>query len=96
MDKSAYVAVVQDIISAGKHGPYAVTKCEDVGSVTFSLNEETWKEKECPKPGTVVVLSRLIKKRAGWRANSARLFKPADEKTPSKKQTAKSKQKGAS
>ena len=96
MNKDAYVAVVQKVISVGKHGPYVVTKCDEIGSITFSLDKETWQEKESPKPGTVVVLSQVIKKRAGWRANSARFFKPADEKIASKQQTANSKKKGAS
>ena len=97
MDKKIYRAVVQKVVlareSQGKHerGPYVVTRCERFDdSVTFSLDKDTWSESESPKPGTIVLLSKIVKKRAGWRANSVRLLEPADE------QKAKSKQKGAS
>ncbi len=90
MGQKTYNAVVQATIKAGEHGPYAVTKCDGLeGSVTFSLVPPAWPEKEWPEPGSVVVLSQVHRKRAGWRANHSRFFKPADQ------QTAKSKQKGA-
>ncbi len=88
MDKESYQAVVQKVVHEGKHGPYVVTKCEAVetGTVTFSYDEETWHEKKEPKPGNVVLISGVIKKRAGWRATSARFLEPADEQTANRKE----------
>lgn len=79
-------AIVQKIIHNGKHGPYAVAKSEELGSVTFSLGEDVWREKDLPEPGTFVLLSDLRKKRAGWRANSGRYVKPSDEQKTRKEQ----------
>lgn len=81
-------AIVQKIVRDGKHGPYAVAKSEELGSVTFSLGEDVWSEKDMPEPGTFVLLSDLRKKRAGWRANSGRYVKPSDEQKPRKEQRA--------
>lgn len=101
MDVEEYTAVVQSVIPRrepeGKHerGPYVVTKCDKFDTVTFSLDEVTWKEKRSPRPGDVVVLSQITKKRAGWRADSARFFSLADEqKANSNKQTENRKEQG--
>jgi len=75
-----YRAVVQKIVSNGKHGPFAVAGSEELGSVTFSLSATVWKGEQWPETGTYVVLSQVMKKRAGWRANHGRLLKPSDEK----------------
>lgn len=74
-----YKAVVQGVFPKGKHGPYAIASSKEVkGRITFSLTE-AWEEDEFPEPGHFVILSGLTKKRAGWRAQHARFFKPEDE-----------------
>ena len=82
-----YQAVVEKIIPSGKHGPYAVARHEDeaIGVITFSLDAKVWQEKQYPEPGTIVVLSEVCKKRAGWRAMNGRFLKPSDQH-PSRKQ----------
>jgi hypothetical protein len=80
-DKTIYRAIVEKIIPKGKHGPYAVARCDGLGTgtVTFSLTPKVWPEKESPEPGMYVVLSEVRKKRAGWRAQNVRFLKPSDE-----------------
>jgi hypothetical protein len=77
---TTYEAVVQKIVSDGRHEAYAVCIVEKPKklSVTFSLRSRVWSEKRRPEPGEVVVLSHLTEKRAGWRANKAR-FKTVDD-----------------
>lgn len=76
---SDIVAVVQDVCN-GKHGRYAVATSEAIkGSITFSL-DSAWKESELPESGTFIVLNGLRKKKAGWRATSARFLNLSDEK----------------
>ena len=70
--------VVQKVVRNGQHGSYAVARDEKLGSVTFSLNAEVWKERRHPEEGSEVVLEDFEKKRAGWRAMSARFFRPED------------------
>lgn len=84
-----YQAVVQKIIPGGKHGPYAVASSDQLGSVTFSLDSNVWQEDDWPDPGTCVVLSRIRKKRAGWRAQNGRFFQPFDEKNQNQNQNQK-------
>ena len=84
MEDKSYEVVVEKIIPNGNHGPYGVGKVDDLGPVTFSLKPEVWKEKVWPEPGTYVVLSQVIKKRAGWRAQHGRFLQPSDEKKRSK------------
>ena len=80
MEDSRIKAVVQDVIQKGKHGPYAVASTEGVkGTITFSLTEPVWKEKDWPEPGHQVVLADLRKKSAGWRAQEGRFLRPSDE-----------------
>lgn len=74
-----YKVVVEKIISGGKHGPYAVARSDELGSITFSLDRNVWQEKDCPEPGTYVMLSRVRRKRAGWYAKHGRFFEPSDE-----------------
>jgi hypothetical protein len=72
--------VVQKISPFGRHGPYAIATIEGLGSVTFSLERGVWDEDDEPKPGEIVILSKLREKRAGWRAMQARYAKPSDER----------------
>lgn len=83
MDVDAVVkAVVQKVVSEGRHGPFAVATSDGLdGSVTFSLERTIWKEKEWPEEGMYVLLGKLRQKRAGWRAKAGRFFKPSDEQT---------------
>lgn len=75
-------AVVQKVVPGGTHGPFAVATSEGLdGSVTFSLEPTIWQEKEWPEEGMYVLLGKLRKKRAGWRAKTGRFFKPSDEQT---------------
>jgi hypothetical protein len=80
MDEATIVAVVQKIEDNGKNPGYVVTTSEKIiGSITFSLDNDIWKENANPKAGEIVVLSQLRKKRAGWRALNARFYRPSDE-----------------
>ena len=77
-------AVVQSVVR-GQHGPFAVATSRQVeGSVTFSLAHPVWQERGEPEPGVTVVLSNLVKKRAGWRAMEARFLRPSDITQPAK------------
>ncbi|MFC1613617.1 hypothetical protein ACFL23_04830 [Patescibacteria group bacterium] len=75
-----FKAVIQKVEQKGKHGPFAITTVEGFnGSVTFSLESDVWQEKETPESGEIVVLSKIRKKCAGWRAKQARYYVPSDE-----------------
>ena len=76
--KVDYQAVVEKIISDGNHGPYAVARCQELGCITFSLDPKVWQEDDLPEPGICVVLSKIRKKRAGWRAQIGRFLMPSD------------------
>jgi len=72
-------AIVQKLVP-GKHGSYAVALSDSLsGSITFSL-KDAWKEQQLPVEGSAVFLEDVQAKRAGWRATSARFFRPDDEK----------------
>lgn len=75
----SYTAVVQNVVPRGRHGPYAVAKSDEVGLITFSLDSPVWEEEDWPDPGSYVVLTRVRKKRAGWRAQRGRFLDPSDE-----------------
>ena len=78
--KDMVTAIVQAIVLNGKHGPYAVATSEKVdGSITFSLSRSVWQERGVPEQGVYVRLSRLRKKRDGWRAHHGRFLRPSDE-----------------
>lgn len=79
MADDVYQAVVEKIIPKGRHGPYVVARCQDLGVVTFSLDPPVWQEGDLPEPGMCVVLSKIRKKRAGWCAKSVRFVKPYDQ-----------------
>jgi len=76
-------AVVQKVVTDGRHGPYAVATADGIadGSITFSLKRNVWPDKDVPEKGMIVVLSHLRKKQAGWRALSGRPWGLADEST---------------
>ncbi len=77
-DTTRYRALVEKIIVNGKHGPYCVARSTDIGPITFQLTESVWNEQIWPEHGTYVMLSGLMKKKAGWRASSARFEIPSD------------------
>jgi len=83
-----YKAVVQQT-KDGHRGRFAIAITDDIeGSITFSLEKSVWEEDDEPEPGTLVVLSGLIRKQAGWRARRARFLTPDDLKQlASKKQS---------
>jgi predicted anti-sigma-YlaC factor YlaD len=75
----SYQAIVQKVIAQGPHGPYAVAASEALeGSVTFSLDPTVWQEEDWPEAGSVVLLSKVRQRRAGWRSQSARFVTPSD------------------
>jgi len=86
--KTGYVkAIVQKIFSEGKHGPFAVATSETLGgSITFSLEPTVWTNQSWPEEGTVVHLSQIRQKRAGWRAKVGRFWMPSDEKRAKSKE----------
>jgi len=77
-------AMVKHIIQ-GRHGKFVVTSAKGfTGSVTFSLENGAWQEKEDPEPGIYVALSDIRKKhikgeRVQWQAHKARFFRIEDE-----------------
>jgi hypothetical protein len=80
-DTSELRAIVQKVIAGGKHGPYAVALSDDPAprNITFALTPSVWGNNPAPEPGTVVMLSGLVRKRAGWRATGSRHVTLADE-----------------
>lgn len=77
--QDAVCAVVQKIVKDGKHGPYVVATSESVsGSITFALATGVWLEDYPPEEGEQVCLSSLRKKRAGWKAMTARSVRLSD------------------
>lgn len=74
----AIEAVVEKIIPEGKHGAYAVARSQALGTITFSLDSNVWREESWPESGTIVVLTKVSKRFAGWRALNGRLFVPSD------------------
>lgn len=79
MNEEVVRAVVQRIYLDGKHGPYAVATTEELVSITFSLDDSVWEGEDAPELGEVVLLSKLRKKRAGWKAMHGRRFRLSDE-----------------
>lgn len=71
-------AVVEKIIPEGKHGAYAVARSQTLGPITFSLDSNVWGEESWPELGTIVVLTNITKRPAGWRARMGRTFVPSD------------------
>ena len=79
MEDKLYIAIVEKVILNGRHGPYAVARCEGLDIVTFSLQLPVWSDVDFPEPGMCILLSKVRKKRAGWRAFAARFIEPSDE-----------------
>jgi hypothetical protein len=73
-------------IKEGPHGSYFLVDCEGLGIVTVSLEKGVWQEKSWPERGITVVLSDIRKKRAGWRAYSARFLRPSDKNSLNSKE----------
>lgn len=72
-------AVVQDVRN-GRHGPFVVATASGFkGSITFSLQSSVWQERQQPEQGSIVLLSDLQLKRAGWRAMCGRFVRPSDQ-----------------
>lgn len=91
MVESELRAVVEKIISTGKHGPFAIATSKEIkGSITFSLEPTVWREKDWPEEGAVVFLTKLRMKRAGWRAKFGRYWLLSDEQTAYKEEVVKS------
>lgn len=79
MAKKEYRAIVEKVYDQGPHGAYVVASSEELeGSVTFSLDRKVWQEEDRPETGTFVMLSKLFRKRAGWRASCGRFVNPSD------------------
>jgi hypothetical protein len=78
-EEKGYKAIVERVIANGAHGPYAVARSPEIGIITFSLDPPVWQEEDIPERGMYVILSRIRKKPAGWRAKQARFLKPCDE-----------------
>lgn len=77
---NSYIAIVEKVVPKGRHGPYAVARCDQIGAtVTFSLDISVWEEDDAPEEGTYVMLSDVRKKRAGWRAMKGRFVRPSDK-----------------
>jgi len=73
-------AVVQNIVTSGRHGPYAVTRTErNDRFVTFALKKPVWDEEHFPEPGTVVLLEGVYERRLGFRAQRATLSRLPEE-----------------
>ena len=87
-EKKLYIAMVEKTVPKGEHGPYAVASSEELGTVTFSLDRSVWQEEDWPEGGNIVILSKLRKKRAGWRAHFGRFLQPSDEPQQRKKASA--------
>lgn len=79
-----YQAIVEKIIPEGRHGPYAVATNEELGPITFALDNSVWQGEDWPEAGIYVVLSQIRRKRAGWRAAKGRFFGPSDQKRETK------------
>jgi len=79
-DNKVYQAEVIEV-DRGRKGLFAVSVCEELGSVTFSLLPDVWKESEMPVPGICVMLTRVRKWKKGWRALEARFMQPSDEQS---------------
>ncbi len=90
MSKNETKATVQKVIPKGKHGPFAIATSESLkGSITFSLEPTVWLEKDWPEEGAIVLLTKLRKKRAGWRAKQGRHWVLSDEQTADKEKAMK-------
>lgn len=76
-ETKTYSAVVRGVYR-GRHGPYFVVEHTTLGPVTISLDAPMWQEVGKPTPGTYIVFWDVRRKKAGWRAERARFFRPED------------------
>ena len=85
----AVIAIVRDVFEPDEsHGPYAVAMSDEVkDSITFSLRQSVWQERDLPSKGVYVVLSDLRRCEDGWRVMSGRFLQPADEQPVSQTQS---------
>ncbi|MFI5240413.1 MAG: hypothetical protein ACHQUB_01770 [Candidatus Saccharimonadia bacterium] len=82
MEATEHLNATVQAVLPGPHGPYVVATAVGLfGSITFALSEPVWLETDTPERGAMVVLSDLRRKQAGWRALSARYFRPEDEQS---------------
>ena len=77
-------AIVRKVVQKSPGGSFAVATPVDrpdiVGSVTFSLEPTVWDHPDkLPEAGSVVLLGKLRRKPAGWRAKEARFWEPCYE-----------------
>ncbi len=72
--------IVRRVVRDEGREPYVVTTAESFqeGSITFSLNPQVWSEDRDPEPSSEVIMTKLEKRRNGWRALSARFRTPQD------------------
>tara|TARA_B100000508_G_scaffold136238_1_gene129004 strand:+ start:145 stop:387 length:243 start_codon:yes stop_codon:yes gene_type:complete len=78
-ETGVFRVVVEKVIPKGRHGPYAVGRHDQVGSITFSLTGEVWAEDNNPEPGEIVYLSELREMQKGWRAYRAQRNAPIQQ-----------------
>lgn len=75
-------ARVKEVVVKGLGGPYAIAtpinRSDIDGSIIFSLDSSVWEERKWPEVGSVVVLGKLRREDAGWRAKEGRFWKPSD------------------
>src|SRR3989344_4808606 len=76
-------AIVRKVFRKSPRGPFAVATPVDRpdidGSVTFSFEPTVWDSDTLPEAGSAVLLGKLRKKRAGWRAKEARFWELCNE-----------------
>lgn len=86
--RKVYRTIIDKVLEEGKRGPFIICWCKDLG-VSVAVLREKWKDEKEPEFGDVVALRGLyahMRKRngtgprMGWRAESARLWRPEDEK----------------
>lgn len=88
-------AVVRKLVK-GRYGPYAVAVVDGLeGSITFSLSADVWQDGKAPEPGSIVILSDLYRKQAGWRARRGRLYRPSDEQAAARRSPRQGRRRGS-
>lgn len=86
--KAKTEAVVSSVVRKAKSGPHAVAKDSSgqfpgdikIGLEEIVRGERVWQEKVYPQPGSVVVVSRLVRITKGWHANKARFRKASNQR----------------
>lgn len=81
------IAVVENIITPRRGPSYAVAKAKGIdGSITITFTGPVWFGK-LPRIGEEIRLTKLMKRKLGWRAMSGRLSRPSDKTKQSTKST---------